>query len=111
MSRLFCPFIPFHFKFIHLFTLREQRARVGEGQRERGERESQAASTLSVQSQVQDLIPQHWDHDLTWNQESDAQLTKLPRQVPLTVLKNIINQVLFITLFYGYLDYIFVFSF
>ena len=57
-----------------LFILRE---RKGEG----AERESQAGSTLSVWSLTQGSIPRPWDHDLSQNQELDAQptvSTKLP---------------------------------
>ena len=61
--------------FLSLFILRERERKThsswGGVQRERaGERESQAGSTLSVQSPMQGSIPQTIDHDLTQNQES-----------------------------------------
>ena len=39
-----------------------------------GERESQAGSALSVPSPTWGSIPRPWDHDLSRNQELDAQL-------------------------------------
>ena len=84
----FCKFlvpleIPWSFflKFIYLFWEIErerERERTGEGQRER-ERESQADSALSVHSLTCGSIPWTSNHDLSWNQELDALLTKPPR--------------------------------
>ena len=50
---------PYNFSLKCLFTYFER------------ERESQAGSTVSVQSPMWGYIPQPWDHDLSWNQESD----------------------------------------
>ena len=44
------------------------------------DRESQAGSTLLVQSPTWGSISQTWDHDLSQNQEPDAQLTEPPRR-------------------------------
>ena len=42
-----------------------------------------------AQSPTQDSIPQPWDHDLSQNQESDAQLTEPPRGLAMVVLHYI----------------------
>ena len=47
----------------------------GEGQRER-EKETERESAWNP---MQDLIPQPWEHDLSQNQESNAQQTEPPR--------------------------------
>ena len=63
--------------FIYLFWEREH-TQVGEGQSE-GEREYQAGSLLSAQSLCEGWTQKLWDHELSWNQESDAQLTQTPK--------------------------------
>ena len=49
---------------------------AGQGQRER---ENLEQAPCSAQSMMQGLIPWPWDHDLSRNQELDAQLTESPR--------------------------------
>ena len=50
----------------------------GEGKRER-EIENPKQAPHSSQSLVWGSIPQPWDHDLSWNRESEAQPTERPR--------------------------------
>ena len=49
------------------------------GRGRRRERENPKQARHSVQSPTWGSILQPWDHDLSWNQESDAQLTEPPR--------------------------------
>ena len=51
---------------------------MGEGQRER-KRENLQQAPHSTWSLMQGSIPQPWDHDLSQNQELDAQPTEPPR--------------------------------
>ena len=44
-----------------------------------GKRENLQQASCTVQSPIQGLIPRPWDHDLSRNQESDAQPAKPPR--------------------------------
>ena len=48
-------------------------------------RESRADSAPSTADPAQDSVPWPWDHNLSWNQESDA-LTNWATQVYLTTL-------------------------
>ena len=56
--------------------LKTEHASKDEGQRERRENVKQALH--SAQRSRQGSIPRRWDHDLSQNQESDAQLTEPP---------------------------------
>ena len=68
-----CPFILF---FKDLFILkREYMSRV----RGRGRERIFNQIPCWAPSQKQGLIPGPWDYDLSWNQESTAQLTEPPR--------------------------------
>ena len=57
------------------------------GAEREGEEESQTGSVLSVQSPVRGLNSELWDHDLSQNQELDAEQTK-PPMLPYTIISN-----------------------
>ena len=73
MQTLFL-FILFYFIYFLLIWKERSRTRQGEEQRER-----EGQTPHWAQHPTQGLISQPWDHDLTWNQESDTQLTVPPR--------------------------------
>ena len=74
---VFPPLFPLNiiiiFKTYSFIYLRER-----EGKGRRRERKSQADSQLS-RAPMWGLISRPWDHVQSWNQESDASLTELPR--------------------------------
>ena len=63
----------------------------GEGEGER-KRENIKQPPHSVQSLTQGLIPRPWDHDLSRNQELDAQPTEPPRH-PSVNFYNPLNRI------------------
>ena len=68
----FFSFLFFSFSFVYLFILRE-RARAGKGQREREREREYPKQSLCCQPGAQGGAQTHepWDHDMSWNQESD----------------------------------------
>ena len=56
------------------FYFREREHEQGRGAEE--ERETLKLAPHPVQSPTRGWIPRHWDHDLSQNQECDAQLTE-----------------------------------
>ena len=59
------------------FFFQSEKEEAGEGQRER---QSLNQASHLTQSQTQGSIPRPWEHDLSQNKESDAQLTEQPRR-------------------------------
>ena len=56
---------------IYLFEIENVRAHEWEGQRER-EKDNLKQIQCWAQSPAQGLISRPWDHNLSWNQESDT---------------------------------------
>ena len=67
---------------IYLFLRETETARVGEGQRERERERENPKQAPICQHRARGGARTHepWDHDLSWNQESDAQPTEPPRR-------------------------------
>ena len=61
-----------------IFYFRE-RQNMWMGEEAEGERENLEQAPCSAQSPTWGPIPPAWDHDPSWNQESDAQLAEPPR--------------------------------
>ena len=72
------PLCFFYYCYCFLYLIERERERTGERDRGR-DRENSSQAPCSTQTPTRDLIPWPWDHDLSWNQESDAQLTEPPR--------------------------------
>ena len=54
-------------------------AHASRGEGQEGERKNRKRAPHSAWGPMRGLIPQPWEHDLSPNQESDAQLTEPPR--------------------------------
>ena len=63
--------------YFYLFFIR-RRGRVSKGGEE-GEGENPKQAPRLARSPMQGSTLQRWDHDLSWNQELDAQQTEPPR--------------------------------
>ena len=68
---------------VFLFFLERQRGRARGGRGEEGgrERENPKQAPCSVQDPTWSVIPPVWDHDLSKNQQLDAQSTEPPRHL------------------------------
>ena len=64
--------------FINFYFRERESTSGGKGQRER-EKENLEQAVCSAWSPTWGLIPQLWDHELSRNQELDAQPTEPPR--------------------------------
>ena len=62
------------YRIIFLMSILRQRERAwaGEGQREREEERESQAGSAAVSAEPNQGLRVTWDHDLSWNQESDA---------------------------------------
>ena len=86
---------PFHHVFhiltsLYLFILRErERAREWWRAEREGDRESQAGSVLSAHEPNVGLELTLWDHDLRWNQESDAHSAEPPWRPHILISKSV----------------------
>ena len=70
--------------FIYLFIWERESVQVGEGD---WGRENPKQAPRSARSPIQGLIPQPWDHDLSWNQSQVRRLTDWGTQAPLSIIK------------------------
>ena len=66
------PRILFFFKFIYLFWERQRQRRWGRGKKRGRERIPSRLHTAGTESKAGLELPKLQDHDLSWNQESDA---------------------------------------
>ena len=74
-----------HFIYFYLREREREREHASGGGTE-GKRENLKQAPHSALSPAPDSIPQPWDHDLSQNQESDAQPTESPRCPPYSFL-------------------------
>ena len=77
LHKFFEPLFLYFFSFV--FLVRIEREHESRGEVQERDREDRKQAPPSAQSPMWGLILWPWDHDLSWNQELDAQPTELLR--------------------------------